>query len=195
MNINEWMNALSVWSATRAAGLTAYLLLFVSTAAGITMSLKLLSGKAKSALLTLHQSSGWFGFLFGIVHGSVLLFDRYVGYTPSELLIPFTTRSHAFLNGLGILSFYIAFILLLSSDLMKKLGKKLWRSIHYLAFPGFFMSLLHGVLLGTDTPFVWAKLVYIGTAGMIVILTLFRVAAVSFEKKPESSAPAGRAYR
>lgn len=182
--MSGFLDALNIWSTTRAAGITSYLFLFLSTAAGIIVSLKMLNGHAKSVLLTLHQSSGWFGFLFGVIHGSVLLFDTYVGYSPSELLIPFTAYSQPVLTGLGTLSFYIAFILIISSDFVKKLGRKIWRTIHFLAFPGYFMGLLHGLLIGSDSQYPWAQIMYICTASLVVMLTVFRIAAVKFEKAP-----------
>lgn len=174
--MNGLADLLTVWATTRAAGITCYLLLFLSTAAGILTGLKLFGPKTRAAVLFIHQSSGWFGFLFGALHGTVLLFDQYVGYTASELLIPFTARSHPVLMGIGTLSFYVAFLLIASSDMMKRIGKKTWRAIHFLAFPGFAMGLVHGILLGTDTQEDWMKWTYVATAGLIVVLTVFRIA-------------------
>ncbi|CAI6080609.1 ferric reductase-like transmembrane domain-containing protein [Cohnella sp. JJ-181] len=177
--MNEWADWLSVWTTTRAAGITCYLLLFVSTAAGILTSLKRFGPRLRAAVLITHQSCGWFGFLFAALHGSVLLFDQYVVYTPTELLIPFTARSHPVLTGLGTLSFYITLALLASSDMMKRLGKKTWRAIHFLAFPGFAMGLVHGLLLGTDAQETWMMWMYLATAGAIVALTAYRIATPS----------------
>ncbi|MDG0810792.1 ferric reductase-like transmembrane domain-containing protein [Cohnella rhizosphaerae] len=136
--MNGLADWLTVWTTTRAAGITCYLLLFVSTGAGILTSLKRFGPKTRAGVLFLHQSAGWFGFLFGALHGAVLLFDKYVGYSPLELLVPFTAHTHPYLTGIGTLSFYISLVLIASSDMMKRLGKKTWRTIHFLAFPGFF---------------------------------------------------------
>ncbi|MDG0792069.1 ferric reductase-like transmembrane domain-containing protein [Cohnella ginsengisoli] len=177
--MNGLADWLTVWTTTRAAGITCYLLLFVSTGAGILTSLKLFGPKTRAGVLFLHQSAGWFGFLFGALHGSVLMFDKYVGYSPMELLVPFAARTHPYLMGIGTLSFYITLILIASSDMMKRLGKKTWRAIHFLAFPGFFMGLVHGLLLGTDSSQPWMKWTYIATAGLVVALTIFRIAVPS----------------
>jgi methionine sulfoxide reductase heme-binding subunit len=182
------LSAFSVWSTTRAAGITSYLFLFLSTAAGIVMSLRALSGRAKTALLVVHQSCGWFGFLFGGLHGAVLLFDQYVGYSPLDLLIPFTAYSHPVLNGLGTIGFYISFVLILSSDLMKRLGRNVWRTIHFMAFPGFIVSLLHGLLIGTDSHQSWAIFMYIATGAIIMLLTVLRFTGLRQEiRKPYSA--------
>lgn len=173
-----FIEAFSVWTTTRASGITSYLFLFISTVAGITMGLRLIKNKAKPIVLTIHQSAGWFGFLFGMIHGSVLWFDQYVSYSISELLIPFTSDSHPILTGLGTLSFYITFLVILSSDLMKKLGKKAWKMTHMLAFPGYFLSLVHGLLIGSDSHYPWAQVMYWSTGIIVVLLTWYRVATL-----------------
>ncbi|WP_336789878.1 ferric reductase [Paenibacillus sp. MMO-177] len=184
--MNEVLDALSVWTTTRASGITSYLFLFLSTVAGITIGSRLIKNKAKPIVLTLHQSAGWFGFLFGMMHGAVLLFDKYVGYSVSGLLIPFTAESHPVLTGIGTLSFYMTFIVILSSDLMKKLGKKVWKMTHMLAFPGYFLALLHGLLIGSDSSYPWAEAMYGATGIIVVALTVYRVWTV---KKGNREAP------
>ncbi|MBB6735029.1 ferric reductase-like transmembrane domain-containing protein [Cohnella zeiphila] len=172
--MRELSDVLSVWATTRAAGMTSYLLLFASTLAGLLMTGGM-SGKRKAVLLAVHQWSGWFGFLFGLTHGIVLLFDKYVGYSPFELLIPFASDDHRFLNGLGTLTLYVCVVLIASSDLMKRLGRKTWRAIHFLAFAGFGMGWLHGFALGTDSAVGWVRLLYIGTGAAVVALTAVRI--------------------
>ncbi|MGZ7446116.1 ferric reductase-like transmembrane domain-containing protein [Paenibacillus sp. TH7-28] len=180
--MSSFLDAFNVWSTTRAAGLTSYLLMFVSVTAGLMMSLKLAKGRTKSFLLALHESSGWFGFLFGLIHGGVLLFDKYVGYTLASLLVPFTATTHPIVTGLGTIAFYIILILILTSDGIKKIGIKAWRTIHFLAFPGFFLALSHGLLIGKDTQYFWAKLIYLSTAAIVIGLTVARV-ILTFRKK------------
>jgi Predicted ferric reductase len=187
--MNGAIDAFSVWTTTRASGMTSYLFLFLSTVAGIMMGSRLINNKAKPIVLNVHQTAGWFGFLFGMIHGSVLLFDDYVGYSLSELLIPFTADSHPILTGLGTLSFYTAFLVILSSDLMKKLGRKVWKLTHLLAFPGYFMSLVHGLLIGSDSQYPWAQAMY-GTTGIMVgALTGYRMYTGWKVKKEKREAP------
>jgi len=166
---------LTVWTTTRAAGITSYLLLYASTVAGLLVSSKMASKRAKAAILGVHQWSGWFGFLFGAMHGMVLLFDRYVGYSAFELAVPFASDDHRYLNGIGTLTLYISGLLILSSDLMKKLGKRVWRAIHFLAFAGYGLALLHGLLLGTDSRQGWMLAMYALTAASVLLLAAVRI--------------------
>ncbi|THF79903.1 ferric reductase-like transmembrane domain-containing protein [Cohnella fermenti] len=185
----------NVWTTTRAAGLTAYVLLFVSTAAGLLMSGKLSGRKSQAIILAVHQWAGWFGFLFGAMHGAVLLFDDYVGYSAAELLIPFAASDHRWLTGLGTLSLYVSVVLIASSDAMKKLGRKLWRTIHFLAFAGYGMALLHGALLGTDAGSNAIGGMYAVTGMTVAALLAYRIysarLASSAKAAARRQAPAG----
>ncbi|PQP89791.1 ferric reductase-like transmembrane domain-containing protein [Paenibacillus sp. AR247] len=168
---------LSVWVTTRAAGLTSYMLLFASVAAGLLQGGAWAKGPVKAKLNMVHQWCGWFGLLFGMVHGLVLLFDRYVGYSLADLLIPFKASGDRLWMGLGILSLYLMMLLIISSDLMKKLGKKAWRLIHFLAMPTYLMALVHGIMLGTDSRQAPVLVLYAVTGVTVLILLVNRIAA------------------
>lgn len=169
-----------VWNTTRAAGLTSYLLLFISMVSGILLSFRFMKGaRARNITHTLHNSTGWFGLLFGMVHGLVLSFDKYVGYSWGEILIPFTSHNKPLLTGIGTIALYMMFFLVASSDLIKQIGKKVWRGIHFLSFPAFLLAFLHGLLVGTDTQYSSIKLIYIVTGSIMAGLIVLRVMLVN----------------
>lgn len=170
--IGSWF---SVWDTTRALALTSYFLLFISMVAGILQSLKVVPSQYRANLATTHNLGGWLGLLFGLTHGLVLLFDTYVGYSLTEILIPFTAKKNPFEIGLGILSLYMMFLLVLSSDLLKKLGKKVWRTLHFLSFPAFAFALYHGISIGTDTSLSGIKAFYAITGTIVAFLVVIRI--------------------
>lgn len=170
--ISSWF---SVWDTTRALALTSYLLLFVSMVAGILQSMKIVPPKSRANLSTVHTLGGWLGLLFGLTHGLVLLYDTYVGYSITEILIPFTAKKNPIEVGLGIIAMYVMFLLVLTSDLLKRLGKKVWRSVHYLAFPAFLFALYHGISIGTDTALSGIKLMYAATGLTVAGLVVARI--------------------
>ncbi|OZB97618.1 hypothetical protein CJP46_00120 [Paenibacillus sp. XY044] len=168
---------LSVWVTTRAAGLTSYMLLFASIAAGLLQGGAWAKGPVKAKLNMVHQWCGWFGLLFGMVHGLVLLFDRYVGYSLADILIPFKASEDRLWMGLGILSLYLMLLLIISSDLMKKLGRKAWRLIHFLAMPTYLMALIHGIMLGSDSRQTPVLVLYAVTGMAALVLLVNRILA------------------
>ncbi|MFM9277163.1 hypothetical protein [Paenibacillus jiagnxiensis] len=62
-----------------------------------------------------------------------------------------------------------------SSDLMKQLGKKVWRAIHYLALPAYLLALVHGVMPGTDSNATLVQVIYIVTGLMVAALVVRRI--------------------
>lgn len=164
----------STWSIIKAAGFTSYLLLFISVSLGALRSVKLFSGKTKGVMLVIHQLTGWIGFLLGLLHGLVLSADTYIHFSWIEIFIPFTSSYKPMASGLGTIALYLAFIVLVSSDVLKRIGRKTWRIIHYLAFPLFVLSLIHGLLAGYDSSKLWVQLLYAGTFLVFVAATLFR---------------------
>lgn len=165
---------LTVWSSTRAAGLTAYVLFFISVAVGMYQSFPNVSLENKLILRSVHQWAGWLGLWFGSFHGIVLLFDQEVHFSLKEIFVPFASNTDTILVSLGIISFYIILIIMVSSDLIKIVGKRLWKSIHFLSIPGFFFALLHGVLMGTDSQSSWILGLYLITGAIVGGLFIIR---------------------
>lgn len=188
--MNEWLSTFgdlfSIWNVTRAAAITSYLLLFISMLTGLTFKLPIFPKKMQKIILNTHEAAGWFGLLFGMVHGLVLVFDtEYTSYTIFNILIPFTVEHNVISLSLGIFAFYGFLLLVLSTDFLKKIGKKMWRAIHFLAFPTFYAALLHGLLLGTDSQSTWMLILYIFTGATVFILTILRIVqAMQLKKKP-----------
>ncbi|MEK1831621.1 ferric reductase-like transmembrane domain-containing protein [Priestia megaterium] len=122
--------------------------------------------------MLVHQSSGWFGLLFGMIHGLVLSFDQSIHFSLSDILIPFTSDYKPISTGLGTISLYILFVLIITSDFIKQLGRKTWKAIHFLAFPGYLLALYHGITSGTDTQQPLILGMY-SITGCIVLILLF----------------------
>jgi len=186
----EWLSSFgdlfSIWNVTRAAAITSYLLLFISMLTGLTFKLPIFPKKMQKIILNTHEATGWFGLLFGMVHGLVLVFDtEYTSYTIFNILIPFTVEHNAISLSLGIFAFYGFLLLVLSTDLLKKLGKRVWKAIHFLAFPTFFAALFHGLLMGTDSQTTWMVILYIFTGASVLILTVLRIVQASQLKKKQ----------
>ncbi|AIQ64030.1 hypothetical protein PSTEL_13950 [Paenibacillus stellifer] len=168
-------DTLSVWTTVRAAGLTSYMLLFAAIFAGLLQGEPWAKGARRAQLNLIHQWTGWFGMLFGLVHGLVLVFDQYVGYSFFEIVIPFASRHEPFWTGLGTLAFYLMLALILSSDMMKSIGKKTWRIIHFMALPTFIMALLHAAMIGTDSSTPAMKLMYTTTGALVIGMVIRRI--------------------
>ena len=165
----------SVWYLTRAAGLTAYVFLFFATATGLLVSLRLAPQRLRPVLDRIHQAVGTISIFIVGIHCVVLLLDTHVRFTLLDLFVPFFVADRPRELGAGILAFYTMIILIGTATLRARTGfRKLWRKIHRLAIPGFFLVIFHSVALGTDATEPGIRSLYIVTAAIITGLIVVK---------------------
>lgn len=169
----------SFWYLSRSAGLVAYLLLWGSVVWGLLLSLRpsggLRSRLQAPGLFDAHQflSNAALGFAF--FHALVLIGDRYASFPLSAILAPFAGSYKPALVALGQIALWLSLFISLSFLFIKRIGRRAWRTFHYLSFLVFWMALLHSVAIGSDTTLLWVKWMYIGTAAAVALLTGYRV--------------------
>ncbi|TLS35995.1 ferric reductase-like transmembrane domain-containing protein [Pseudalkalibacillus caeni] len=183
---------ITTWEWTRISGLTSFCLLFLSIFAGLLHSSGLIPLKWKGSWNLFHQFTGWIGFLIIIFHGTVLLFDSYVSYHWYEVFIPFYSDEHRLLNGIGTVALYGVFLILLSSDMMKIVGRSVWKKIHLFSLPAYLLALAHGVLIGSDSTTEPMMALYFGTSILLITAFCLKRFYVSFQKKGRHVAKGGR---
>ncbi len=169
------MTANTFWYLSRAAGLSAYVMLCVNVALGLALSRPLLGRFAvKWRVFDLHQFTGLLLVALLGLHVLALLGDRYIGFTLPQLLVPFLSSYRPVEIALGVLAFYLTLVVTFTFYIRQRIGQRVWRLIHYGSFGVFALSLLHGILSGTDTGTVWALVIYAGSALAIGWLTWWR---------------------
>jgi DMSO/TMAO reductase YedYZ heme-binding membrane subunit len=70
---------------------------------------------------------------------------------------------------------YMAVAIIVSFYLTRRLGFKVWRTIHYLSFVMFVATFLHGLLAGTDSTSIWMQATYLGTGFVVSFLVGIRI--------------------
>lgn len=174
------------WYMARSGGIVAYLLLWLSTVWGLTLSTKITVGLVPAPIAYgLHEFLSLGAVLFAVGHAAVLLGDEYIKFSLLHLAVPFIAPYEPLGTGLGTLGLYLAAALTASFYLRKQIGQKAWRSLHYLTFAAYGLALLHGLLAGTDSGLTGMKLLYLGTGFTVLFLTYFRLFTLKApEKKP-----------
>jgi len=166
---------LNTWEWIRLCGFVAYFYFTVAVIFGLFRKSPTIK-KQKKLLFQLHLSEGWLGLFALIAHALLLLIDQYQPYRLIEILIPFTSTYQTILSALGIFSFYVFLLVLITSDLwITKMNRKIWKSIHFLVLPAWVMSFVHGVFIGTDSSNPIVQLFYIVTGCSIVIACCIRI--------------------
>ncbi len=163
------------WYLARAAGLSAYLLLFFNVVLGLAVHSRFLDAvMARWRYFDLHQFTGLLAMGFLALHGLALLGDHYIGFTLPQLLVPLASSYRPEWTALGIIGLYLLATVVASSYLRSHIGYRLWRSLHYLSFVAYLSALAHGIMAGTDTGEPWARALYLGTGTTVALLALRR---------------------
>ena len=164
----------ALWYVTRAAGIIAYLLLWLSTAWGLAVSSKILDPVLHRAFTyDFHQFLSLLAIGFVVLHVAVLVGDRYLPFSIAAVLIPFASPYRPVWVGVGIIAFYLSLLVSVTFYIRSWIGIKTFRAIHTASFIAFFGAALHGLLSGTDSPLTAMQLVYAGTTLVVVFLTAY----------------------
>lgn len=174
------------WYVTRAAGLTGYLLLWLSMIWGFAIPTGILRPALENIFTyDFHEHLSLLGLGFVVVHIAVLLFDKYLPFSLLQLFIPFVDTYRPVWVGLGIISFYILLLVTFTFYLRQKIGAKAFRSIHVLSLLSYLGTTLHGLFAGTDSGLPIALLLYAGTFLTVIFLSVYWLVTRALGKNDE----------
>ncbi len=164
------------WMASRITAFLAYGALAASSIYGLAMTTKTLDIFARRTVTDrLHEDLSFWGLLLGATHAVALMFDDYIQFTWTSILVPFAASYRPDALAWGIFALYLLIILVVTSKARRFIGLRLWRAIHLLAFVAFALLTAHGLAAGTDSGTIWARLLYIGTVTLVVFFFAVRV--------------------
>jgi hypothetical protein len=177
-----------VWYAIRIAGVLAYLVLWLTTISGICLSGGLFP-RWGAILMPVHALAD-LALSLALLHAALLLGDRFAGFTPVTLVVPFRSSFQPIWTGLGIIALYLGALVFWSVHIRPKIGYARWRFFHYSAFIVYLLALFHGVFTGTDSPSIVMRGMYLVTGGSVMALALIRRRALRRKaaEAPETAA-------
>jgi len=162
------------WFISRSSGVLAYLLLAFGLMWGLVQSGGIWRPTVPPLLaLGLHSFLNWGGLAMSVLHGLILLGDNYIKLTLADVTIPFFSSYEPLLVGLGVLGFYLMFLLSSSFYARKWLGQKLFRKLHYASYPTYLLVTWHSLGVGSDSGLLWP--LYAASVGGVIVLTIWRI--------------------
>ena len=173
------------WNLIRAAGIGAYLMLWASVTWGLISSTEIFRWKAtKATSVALHQAFSTSGLLLLGAHLYFLLKDKFLPFTWLDLVVPMRSTYRPIAVTLGIAALFMMLLGVLSTSWGRKvIGTKWWRRSHALSIPTFALTLVHGLMAGSDTkrPAMWWM--YVFTACVVLFLLLVRAFTAEERRK------------
>jgi sulfoxide reductase heme-binding subunit YedZ len=186
----DWSPSPLSWYIARASGLALYLLSWLAMLLGLGLTTRLANGplgRGLAASLHAYTFHLWYGFL--TLHMLSLAIDPTQQFGARELLVPFASDVRQPWTGLGVLAAELTVVLGASALMRRVVGYRVWRALHWLAFPAFAIGLAHGVGAGTDSGNPGVGLMYLVTAGTVVFATTYRVLTAGHRQAARGAAP------
>jgi predicted ferric reductase len=172
-----------LWYVARGAGLSALVLLTISTALGALMTGR---GTASNRVLAqyTHRATASLGLGVLLLHVLTILADSYAGVGWFGALVPLQSGYRPLWVGLGTLAVYtfvgVAALGFARGRLTTSArGVQIWRSLHGLAYLGWGLAMLHGINSGSDTSVTWVRMLYVGCAAAVLGSVAARVSIES----------------
>ncbi len=187
------MNPQVWWYASRASGIVAWVLITMSVMWGLTLSTRILGKKATPAwLLDLHRYLGGMAVVMTGIHLAGLVADTYVYFGWKEILVPFAAQWQPGPVAWGVVAFYVLVAIEVTSLMMKKMPKHIWRWIHQTSWVLFVLVTIHGLQAGTDVRNVYYRWVALASVQGVFFLTVVRIMAQRKARRAAARAPRPR---
>jgi methionine sulfoxide reductase heme-binding subunit len=102
-----------------------------------------LPGLPRFAVTGLHRSISLLAVVFLAIHVITAVADKYVTIQLIAAVVPFTSSYLPFQVGLGAVALDLIAALIITSLLRARVGRRLWRGVHWLAYAAYPVALLH----------------------------------------------------
>lgn len=97
-------------------------------------------------IFAMHQWTAYIAVFLTVTHPIVLLFLETPHFGVIDVLFPIHSYLQPMVNLTGAVALYLLLLVFISSLLRTRLGRPIWRSLHYLVFPAAVLLFLHSVL-------------------------------------------------
>ncbi len=139
------------WYVSRSSGFVSWAMVTLSVLWGLALSTKLMGSKAAPTwLLDVHRFLGALSVIFIGIHMGGLVGDNYVYFGWAELFVPMAADWQPGAVAWGIVAFYLLIAVELTSLVMNKIPRRLWRYVHFTSFAVYVLSTVHAIEAGTD---------------------------------------------
>ncbi len=164
------------WYVSRASGLVAFLLLYISIFLGLTLRVPLLRKIFFPVYsMKIHCWISVQALVFAFIHAISLIFDKWLGFRLVDLFVPFVSKYQPSLTSLGIFGFYLIIIMIVTSYGKKLISHKIWRGVHFANIVLYIIVFIHALYLGTDLKIELFRNIFILANAGLVFLTLYNI--------------------
>jgi predicted ferric reductase len=149
-------------------------------------------------LFALHQWTAYITIALTLTHPAVLLLLDKPHFRLIDILWPIHSPLQPWINMAGAAALYLLVLVFVSSLLRSRIGRPVWRNLHYLVFPAAVLLLIHGILTDPDLKDGHPDLldggkVFLEAASVLIVVAVtvrFRMRGKGFRAAPAAALPA-----
>jgi len=165
-----------LWYATRGLGTATLILLTVSVVLGIMTSVRWIGETTPGFVAAaLHRNVSLIAISLLAVHVATSILDPFAGITIRDAIIPVGASYRPIWLGLGVVAMEIMVALIITSLWRERIGLRLWRLIHWVAYASWPLAVVHGLGTGSDSRAPWMIAVAASCVEAVVLALYQRV--------------------
>ena len=185
-----------LWLVSRASGVVLLILFSVVVVLGVSTRTGARSVRwPRFAVAELHKTLSLFAVALLVLHVATAMLDPYVSIGWLSALIPFTSHYQTAAIGAGTLAVDIGGAVLITSLLRRRIGQRVWRAIHYLAYLAWPVAFLHAISAAYyDQHLWWVAMAESGSLAAVATAVVVRLMRRG-RPEPPATGPDDRAPR
>jgi methionine sulfoxide reductase heme-binding subunit len=177
----------ALWYLTRGSGAVSLVLLTLALVLGILTSARWARDRWPRFVVDgLHRNLSLMSTVFVAVHIASAVIDGYVPIRWIDAVVPFDAVYRPLWLGLGALSLDVFIAVALTSLLRARLGHRVWRQVHWLAYGCWVLAFAHGLGAGSDRGQPWMLAINAVAAVSVAAALAWRMAVAA---RPAPRAP------
>jgi predicted ferric reductase len=172
------MNDQLLWFASRGSGVVSLILLTAVTVLGL-LSVVRWQRPSWPRFLTadLHSNLALLSIVFVGVHVTSAILDPFAKLGISAAAVPFASTYRPLWVGLGVISVYLFIAMIVTSLLRERIGQRTWRAVHWVAYAGWPLAVLHSMGSGSDAFATWMMAVEAACIVLVAVALAWRLYA------------------
>lgn len=128
-------------------------------------------------IFRIHRWTGYAGIILVLLHPAILLFVKQPHFRLFDVVIPVKSPLQPLWNTIGAVALYLLGIVVVSSIVRVRVGRKWWRKLHWLNYPAAAALFLHGIV--ADPELKGAPVDYLDGEKVYLEICVFAIAVLA----------------
>ena len=165
-----------LWYTTRGAGAVSLVLLSAVVVLGVLSTVRFQAPGWPRFLTTgLHRNLALVTLIFLGLHIVTAVVDPFTHLGWAAAIIPFSSYYKTFWLGLGAIAAELLAAIVITSLLRESIGRRVWRTIHWLTYAAWPLGVIHGLGTGTDAWSTWSFVLTLACVATVGFAVVYRV--------------------